>query len=227
VDGRYGALADDLSLGTRLSATILVPAAALMTFLGGSAGLLLFGWGQTTAEQARTTGTVFAIACLGLLPFAVSQMQTFVFYAMRDAKTPTLVNATAVALRVAGAVAVAQIAPPQYVLHGLMAVNGLSYLVAMVLGGVLLRRRLGTVRGRSTMATVVRVTAATVPALFATWAVVTFSEGVAGDGHVGGAVSLLAGVTVGGAVYLAAALLLRVREVQDVVGMLRRRLGRG
>ena len=226
VEGRFTALADDLSLGTRLSATVLVPAAAIMAVLGTSAGLVLFGYGATSTEQASATGAVFAVACLGLLPFAVSQMQTFVFYAMRDAKTPTLVNAAAVAVRVAGAGAVAKLAPVDHVLHWLMAVNGLSYLVAMVLGGVLLRRRLGTVRGRNTMATVARVAAASVPALLATWAVVSFSRGITGDGHVGGVLSLLVGVGVGGAVYVAAALLLRVREMHDVVGMVRRRLGR-
>jgi putative peptidoglycan lipid II flippase len=226
VDGRFRSLADDLSLATRLSATVLVPAAALMIFLGGSAGLVLFGYGNTTPEQAQTTGTVFAIACLGLLPFAVSQMQTFVFYAMRDAKTPTLVNAASVTVRAGGAALVGALAPVEYVLHWLMGVNALSYLVAMLYGGVLLRRRLGTVRGRRTLGAVLRVLAASLPALVATWAVATGLRAVAGDGHLAGALALLLGVAAGGAVYVAAALLFRVREVHDVVGMVRRRLGR-
>jgi putative peptidoglycan lipid II flippase len=225
VDGRFRALADDLSLGTRLSATVLVPVAAMMIILGSSAGLVLFGYGQTTPDEANTTGAVFAVACLGLLPFAVSQMQTFVFYAMRDAKTPTLVNAASVAVRVVGAVTVGAVVPPSHVLHWLMGVNSLSYLVAMVLGGVLLRRRLGTLRGRSTAMTITRVTVASVPALIATWLAVRLI-GSFGDGHLAGILSLLGGVTVGGAVYVAAALALRVREVHDVLGMLRRRLGR-
>jgi putative peptidoglycan lipid II flippase len=226
VEGRYRALADDLSLGTRLSATVLVPAAALMIFLGGSAGLVLFGWGNTTPEQARTTGAVFAVACLGLLPFAVSQMQTFVFYAMRDARTPTLVNAAAVAVRVAGAGAVAVLAPIQYVLHWVMVVNALSYLVAMVYGGLLLHRRLGTVRGRSTVQTVARVAAASVPALLVTWLVMAGARAVGGEGHLASAAALFVGLAAGGVAYVFAALLLRVREVSDVVEMVRRRLGR-
>jgi putative peptidoglycan lipid II flippase len=226
VEGRYSALADDLSLGTRLSATVLVPAAATMVFLGSSAGLVLFGWGNTTPEQARATGTVFAIACLGLLPFAVSQMQTFVFYAMRDAKTPTLVNAAAVAVRVAGAGAVAALAPVDHVLHWLMVVNAVSYLVAMVYGGLLLKRRLGTVRGRSTIATVTRVAAASVPALLVTWLVIAGARALVGDGHLASAAALVVGLAAGGVAYVLAALALRVREVRDVVGMVQRRLGR-
>jgi putative peptidoglycan lipid II flippase len=226
VEGRFRALADDLSLGTRLSATVLLPAAAIMVFLGSSIGLVLFGYGNTTPEQARTTGAVFAVACLGLLPFAVSQMQTFVFYAMRDAKTPTLVNAAAVVVRVAGALGVAAFVPTQYMLHGLMAVNAVSYLVAMVYGGILLRRRLGSVRGRSTMTTITRVAVASVPALVAAWAVTRGVGAVAGTGHLGGIVGLVVGLVAGAAVYVGAALLLRVREVHDLVGMVQRRLGR-
>jgi small basic protein len=56
--------------------------------------------------------------------------------------------------------------------------------------------------------------------------VVSFSRGLTGDGHLGGVVSLFVGVGVGGVVYVAAALLLGVREMHDVVGMVRRRLGR-
>ncbi|MDQ1677297.1 MAG: putative peptidoglycan lipid flippase [Actinomycetota bacterium] len=226
VDGRFRALADDLALGTRLSATVLLPAAAIMVFLGSSAGLVLFGYGNTSAAQAKTTGAVFAVACLGLLPFAVSQMQTFAFYAMRDAKTPTLVNAAAVAVRVAGAGAVAALAPVDHVLHWLMAVNSLSYLVAMVVGGMLLRRRLGTVRGRNTASTIARIAAASVPALLVTWAADAGIRAVAGTGHVGGILALLAGLLAGGVAYVCAALLLRVREVHHVLGMVQRRLGR-
>jgi putative peptidoglycan lipid II flippase len=226
VDGRFRALADDLSLGTRLSATVLLPAAAVMVVLGSSIGLVLFGYRNTSPEQARTTGAVFAVACLGLLPFAVSQMQTFVFYAMRDAKTPTLVNAVAVAVRVAGALGVAALVPADYVLHGLMAANAVSYLVAMVYGGILLRRRLGSVRGRSTMITVTRVAVASLPALATAWGVTRAVGAVAGTGHLASIVSLVLGLVAGAAVYVAAALFLRVREVHDVVGMVQRRLGR-
>jgi putative peptidoglycan lipid II flippase len=226
VDGRFRALADDLALGTRLSATVLVPIAAIMVFLGSSAGLVLFGYGNTSAEQAKTTGAVFAVACLGLLPFAVSQMQTFVFYAMRDAKTPTLVNAAAVAVRVVGAVAVAALAPVDHVLHWLMAVNSVSYLVAMLVGGVLLRRRLGTVRGRSTATTIARIAAASVPALLVTWAAQAGVRAAVGGGHLGGVAALLVGLLAGGVAYVCAALLLRVDEVHDLVAMVQRRLGR-
>jgi putative peptidoglycan lipid II flippase len=226
VEGRFRALADDLALGTRLSATVLVPAAAVMIFLGTSVGLILFGYGNTTDAQAKATGAVFAIACLGLLPFAVSQMQTFVFYAMRDAKTPTLVNAAAVGVRVVGAVGVAVLSPVDYVLHWLMAVNAVSYVVAMVAGGLLLRRRLGTIRGRSTVSTIARVTAASVPALLVTWGVEAGTRLLLGNGHVAGIAALLLGLLAGAAVYLGAALVLRVREVHDVVGMVQRRLGR-
>jgi putative peptidoglycan lipid II flippase len=91
---------------------------------------------------------------------------------------------------------------------------------------VLLRRRLGTVHGRSTAATIARIAAASVPALLVTWAAGEGVRGVAGTGHLAGIVSLLVGLLAGGLAYVCAALLLRVGEVHDLVSMVQRRLGR-
>ena len=46
------------------------------------------------------TSTVLLVAALGLVPFAVSQLFTFAFYALPDTRTPALINIPVVALRV-------------------------------------------------------------------------------------------------------------------------------
>jgi putative peptidoglycan lipid II flippase len=226
VEQRFRSVADDLSLGTRLSATVLVPAAAIMIFLGGSLGVVLFGYGQTSQSQAETIGEVFSFAGIGLLPFAVSQLQTFVFYSMRDTKTPTMINLAAVVVRVAGAGFVGLTVDPARVLGGLMVVNALSYTTAAVLGGWLLNRRLGTIHLSNTLSTVARVAIASIPALFVVLGVRLAIDAFAGTGRIGGIISLVIGIALGTVVYLATALLLRVREIQDVLRMLQRRLTR-
>ena len=55
----------------------------------------------TATRAAIATGWVIAVAGLGLVPFAISQLQLFAFYAMPDTRTPALVNIPVVALRIA------------------------------------------------------------------------------------------------------------------------------
>jgi putative peptidoglycan lipid II flippase len=227
VEGRLRSIADDLSLGTRLSSTLLIPATGIMLFLGPSLGALLFRYGQTSDAEAMLTGQVFAFAGLGLLPFAVSQMQTFVFYAMRDAKTAALVNVAAVVVRVAGALIVQVAVPASFALQGLMIVNGLSYLAAMVLGGMVLRNKLGRLHLGKTLSTVVRVAIASLPAMLIALVIQTYISHFFPVGRLGNGLSLFLGLTIGGGIYVGLAVLLRVREIRDVLAQIRRRVARG
>ena len=86
-------------MGTRLSAVILIPATAAYLMLGQPLGVTLFQWRSYTHDEAMQTGTVIAVAAIGLVPFAISQMQLFAFYAMPDTKTPALINMPVAALR--------------------------------------------------------------------------------------------------------------------------------
>ncbi|HST49484.1 murein biosynthesis integral membrane protein MurJ, partial [Jatrophihabitans sp.] len=97
--GDTAAVLDDLQLGSRLSAVALVPI---------SAGLMVFGplftsvilLNRFSQSNARLTGVALAAGAFGLLPFAVVMLQQRVFYAMRDARTPTFINVAMVATKV-------------------------------------------------------------------------------------------------------------------------------
>ena len=67
---------------------------------GPALGVLAFARGNTTAAEARGIGTALAIGAFGLLPMAVTLLQLRVFYAMKDARTPTLIQVGMVAVRV-------------------------------------------------------------------------------------------------------------------------------
>jgi putative peptidoglycan lipid II flippase len=101
-----------------------------------------------------------------------------------------------------------------------------SFLVALILGYWLLRRRVGRLGLRQVADTLVRLAiaagAAAVPAFGAAWLL----SRLVGDGKLGSAVQLAAGGLVLVAVYAALATLLRVREVNQFAGMIKRRLGR-
>ncbi|WP_163572569.1 murein biosynthesis integral membrane protein MurJ [Fodinicola feengrottensis] len=229
VEGRLADITDDLSLGTRLSSTLLVPATAVALFFGPAVGVLLYAHGHTTVAQAQLTGQVFAIAAIGLVPYAISQIQTFVLYAMRDAKTAALINIPVVLVRVVGVLVLPLFNVGGFLLQALMIISTLSYVLAMVLGAVILRRRLGPLQLRRTFSAVGRIVLATAPAaalaVGVQWLVssalpATMPEWIAAG------IALLPALAVGGAAYVGFAFLLRVREIREVIAQVRRRVGR-
>ena len=64
--------------------------------------MVLFRYGAFTGDNALATGWCCWSPRWALVPFAISQLFTFAFYALPDTRTPALVNIPVVALRVGG-----------------------------------------------------------------------------------------------------------------------------
>ena len=141
--GDTPALIRDLSLGARLTSLGLIPVAALFIVFGPNVAIVVFAHGQVGVDQARTVGTALALSGIGLVPFALSLLHMRVFYAMKDARTPTMINLVMVAVRVPLALIVPLVVEPEEVVPALGAVNALSFCVGAVVGQTLLRRRFG------------------------------------------------------------------------------------
>ncbi|HEY1177401.1 MAG TPA: murein biosynthesis integral membrane protein MurJ [Phytomonospora sp.] len=226
-EGRNAEVTMYLSQGIRLSGVILLPATGAYVVFGGTLASLLFDYGNFTASQAAATGLVTAMAGLTLMPFAVSQLQTFVFYALPDTKTPALLNIPAVAMRVGIYLLTFAILPAAAVAQGLMVGNGVSYVVAALLAAVLLRRRLGPLGMRRISVSLVKLGVAAAAGALAGWAVVwLLPNGLSGSDKLNAIIDLVVGGTVLGAVYLGVAYALRAKEVTDVVSLVKGKLGR-
>ncbi|HLL66583.1 MAG TPA: murein biosynthesis integral membrane protein MurJ [Micromonosporaceae bacterium] len=225
-DGRHADLAEQLALGTRLAAVILVPTAAAYVVLGQPIAVVLFQRGQYDTSAAVATGWVIAVAGVALVPYTISQLQLVTFYALSDTRTPALINIPVVALRLSVDIALWLVLPATVVVAGLMAGSAISFVAGAVLGYWLLRRRLGPLGLAAVARGLARLGLAgivgAVPAAAVVWGV----RAVAGDGWwpslgqlVGGGATLLAG-------YVGAAVLLRVPEVGQVGRTLRGRIRR-
>jgi putative peptidoglycan lipid II flippase len=225
-DNRHTDLADHLSLGTRLTAVVLVPATAAYVLLGRPLAVTLFQWGAYTHEQAVDTGWVVAVAGVGLLPFAISQLQIFAFYAMPDTKTPALVNIPVAAVRVAVDIVLYVLLPVSAVAAGLMAGNAVSFVLAAGLGYWLLRRRIGRLGLARVVSTITRLMVAALIAVLPAGLLLYVLTATMGDGKIASLVQLVACGAVLIIGYAAAAFLLRVAEVREVVATVRGRLGR-
>ncbi|MGI8816033.1 MAG: murein biosynthesis integral membrane protein MurJ [Pseudonocardia sp.] len=142
-DGRLAELVSDLSLGARYSAVTLVPVTAMITVFGGSIGVALFSLGRSNADEAARLGATMMWSAFGLLPFALVMLQLRVFYAMKDARTPTLIQLLIVAAKIPMLLVCGLLLPPEQVVLGLAVANALSFVVGAVVGQLWLYRRLG------------------------------------------------------------------------------------
>lgn len=225
-DGRYADVAADLSRGTRTVTAVLAPIAVCYAVLATPIAFTLFRHGAFTADNAAATSVVLLAAALALVPFAVSQLFTFAFYALPDTRTPALINIPVVALRIGVQVVLYVAFSASFVGAGMMIGNAVSYLAAAVASAWLLRPRVGRIGLGEIMRTGGRVLVAALGAAVVGLIVVKLLPGDDTPSRLEAIVQLVVGGVVIGGTYLGLAMVLRIGEITEVVGMVRRRLGR-
>nr|MDT0663109.1 murein biosynthesis integral membrane protein MurJ [Micromonospora sp. DSM 115978] len=225
-DGRFGDMAADLSRGTRTVTAVLAPIAVCYAVLATPISVILFRYGAFTDDDAATTAPVLVVSALALIPFAISQLFTFAFYALPDTRTPALINIPVVALRVAVQVALFVAFTVSFTASGLMIGNAVSYVAAAVASAWLLRGRIGRIGLGRILRTFGKVLLAAAGSALVGLLVVTLLPDDLLPGRLGSLVQLLVGGVLIGGCYLGLAMLLKITEITEVVGMVRRRVGR-
>ncbi|MFG1832476.1 murein biosynthesis integral membrane protein MurJ [Micromonospora chersina] len=226
-EGRFRDVTADLSRGTRMVTAVLAPIAVCYAVLAGPISVVVFRYGAFTGDNAVATSTVLLVAALGLVPFAISQLFTFAFYALPDTRTPALVNIPVVALRVLLQVGLFLAFSATFAAAGMMLGNAISYVAAAIISAMLLRPRVGRIGLGGIMRTMGRVVIAALGAALVGLLVVKLLPGdPAHLSWLAAAVQLVIGGAVIGVTYLGLAMALRIGEITEVVGMVRRRLGR-
>ncbi len=225
-EGRYADVSADLTRGIRLTTTALAPIAVAYGVLGVPIAVTLFQGGAFTYEDAFATGTVLVVAAFGVIPLSVSYLCTYAFYALQGNKTVALINIPVVLLRIAAYFVLAEVLSDSLAAAGMTAANAVSYLLSAVISLAVLRRRIGRLNLGSVAKGLLKVLVAAAVAAAAGLLVLHLLPGGDTPGRL---TALLQVVVSGGAimvVYLATAALLRVREINQVIGMVRRKLGR-
>ena len=234
VRGDNDSVKADLALGARLSAVGLVPITAGLIALGPVMTVTLFGYGRTTIADAHLIGSSLAWSAFGLFPFAIVMLQLRVFYAMRDGKTPTLINAFMVATKVALILITNEAfkAPPGtdvdkhpsvHAVQWLSISTSMSYVVGAIVGHIVLTRRLGRLGFRDVAPTVLRIGVASAIGAAAAYLVVLGARHAFGPARLGSFVGVAGGGLVGLAVLMVVAWRLRIPDVQQAVASVRRR----
>jgi putative peptidoglycan lipid II flippase len=223
---RFAEVKLDFSGGVRLSSAVVVPASLFLLVLGAPFGEALFGYGSTTATDAKYIGLVFGIFSLGLVPYMMFQLMLRVFYAMHDSRTPMYIGVAVMAVNVAASLLSLAALPSGHVVQGVAAAFGLANLVGTVIAWRVLSRRMRGLYGRLIAISLVRMHLAAIPgAIFAL--AVSIAVGVIfSPGPAFGIITVLIGGSGALLLYVLFAKALGVTELTELGAGLRTRLQR-
>jgi putative peptidoglycan lipid II flippase len=213
---RHDLVRDDCSTGLRLSSAVIVPAAALLFGLAAEVAVVIFAHHNTAVADALVIAQVLQAFAVALIPFSAYQLLIRVFYAMSDTRTPALVSMVTVSVNIAVAVVAFATLPTRFVVVGVALALGFANAVGAVVCWLLLRSRLGRLDGGRIISTYLRLGIASVPALGFAWGTHFVCSRLLDYGTLSGLLTLAVGTIGGGALYLIAARLLKIAEVNTM-----------
>lgn len=217
-EGDLDAFRDTIASGIRQIAFLLLPASAVCIALAEPLARLVYERGEWTAADSRRTGAALAAFAIGLAANGVILLLNRAFFSLQQPWTPTLVSLGTVVITVVLFVVLA----PRYGATGVVLGIALSNLVAVPALLVALRGRIGGLRLRATIASVVRSIVCS--AILGGVAYATFRglDGVFGRSTVAQMVVVGTSLLYGGGVYLALAAIVEAPELALVKRLVRR-----
>lgn len=197
VDGDRARMGTVLTGGIRNIGLFMLPATAMLLALARPLVSVVLEHGIVTEASGDLVAGVIRGLAIGLLPFSVYLLLVRTLYAMKNSRTPMLVNLAANSVLVVGAIALY----PALEVGGLALAHSASYLVGAALVAVAVSRRLGRVELAPTVDFLVRVAGASAASAIAAWLVTTLTDDALLQlvlGGTAGAVTLLAVARVAG-----------------------------
>lgn len=216
VDGDLANVRRDVSLGARLSGLVVMPAAAGFIVLGRPLMQVLLERGVFTAASTELFADTFVLMSTGLVAFTLFQLAMRAMYAMKDTRTPFFVNV----LGEIGLVVTAVWLYDVLGVPGLGLAHAIGYAVGAVAGFAWLRAKLGGIDGAVLVSSLGRIVLASAFAGGAAYGVRELLDSAAPV-----LILLASGVTLI-AVFIGAALMLRLQELSEVLALLRGRIRR-
>jgi putative peptidoglycan lipid II flippase len=218
------ALKTTLSATLRLVLLLTVPAALWLAVMSRPLIALLYEHGRFEAHDTGRTAAALIMYCIGLPAFAGVGVLTRAFYALGDTKKPVQASFVSVALNLV--LNLALMGPLGHL--GLALSTSVTAIANFLQLAYYLRRRVGPIEGRRMLATLARVSVASLLALAPcalalAWLGDAWHRGAAAE-----AVTVAAGMAVSLALGYAALRWLRVEElgaVEETARAIRARLG--
>ena len=220
--GKVDELRSSLASALRGIFLFAIPASVGLILLARPIVSLLFERGKFTSVAVQMTAWALVWYAAGLVGHSIMEVLTRAFYAQQDTKTPVMIGAAAMGLNVLFSILFsrwfAQIG--WLPLGGLALANSLATALEAAALFIFMRRRLNGIEGRFLADGFIRCGIATLGMALGLWFWVQAASGM------NRWVVALGGVAVGGIIYFTAVLILKVPEIQMLIGMITRRLRR-
>ncbi|WP_030693383.1 murein biosynthesis integral membrane protein MurJ [Streptomyces globisporus] len=221
-EGDLAGVRRDVSYALRTSAAAIVPAACALLALAVPLMTVVFRYGATTGDDVRAMAWTLMAFAPGLVALSGQYVCTRAFYALRDTRTPFLLNLVIAGLNAALSLAAAHYLPTRWAVTGMAAAYSLALWAGWAVTAHALRRRLGRGTGDAVSA-LARLLVAAVPAAgYGLFAV----DAVEAGGTVGAVVAGLAGAATVLTVFLLLSHPLRLTELQTLLRTATARLRR-
>jgi putative peptidoglycan lipid II flippase len=222
-DGELARVTSDFSYGVRLASVIVVPCSLILAVLGPEFAKVFLAHGAAKVGAADYIGVVFAIFCLGLLPFTLFQLQLRVFYALHDSRTPALIGLVTMTVNIAANLIALHLVAKADLVAGLGVGFGLANLLGTIIAWRILSRRLGGLDGRVIGSTLGRMHAASIPAALLAVTVSVLVGNIVSGPRVGAAITIVLG---GGGALLFYAMFARALQVTELTSLTRNLMAR-
>ena len=215
--GDFGAL---VSSSLRSLLFLLIPMTVGLMAIAEPLVRLLYDWGKWTEESTRLTSQALIFLALGMAGYGIQNILSRAFYAVQSGKIPLLTGLASIVVNLV----FCYVLSPVMGIGGLALASSLSAAASAILLLIPMSRRH---KGLITLALLLDLGKMLLASLVMGGAVlgVRFAlEGALGAGLAGRAVRALVPVCVGVAVYFHMTWLLRLPEMRQMTGLLRKRI---
>jgi putative peptidoglycan lipid II flippase len=215
--GEHDNLRATMANGMRQILFVLVPAAAAVLVLSEPMIRLVYQRGEFTPEQTTLVATALFWFAFSLPTNGLFLLLTRTFFSLQRPWVPTGIAAANLAITALAALGLYHLG-----VGGIVASTAIATAASVVLQGVILRRILNGLELGRLLDAAIRITIAAVALAAVSYGVWDLLDSALGRGLVSQIVSLGAGLGLGGLVYLGAAKLLRIAELEQILRLVRR-----
>ncbi len=216
--GEHGNLRATMANGMRQILFVLVPAAAAVLVLSEPMVRLVFQRGEFTPEQTTLVATALFWFAFSLPANGLFLLLTRTFFSLQRPWVPTGIAAANLAVTALAALGLYHLG-----VGGIVASTAIATVASVVVQCVILRRLLGGLELGRLLDTGIRITLAAAALAAVSFGVWDVLDDALGRGLFGQVVSLGVALGLGGLVYLGAAKLLRIGELEQIMRLVRRR----
>ena len=204
--------------GMRQILFVLLPAAAAVLVLSEPMIRLVYQRGEFTPEQTTLVATALFWFAFSLPTNGLFLLLTRTFFSLQRPWVPTTIAAGNLAITALGALALYHLG-----VGGIVASTAIATTATVVAQAVILRRMLGGLELGRLLDAAIRISLAAAALAAVSFGVWDVLDGALGRGLAGQIVSLGTALALGGLVYIGAAKLLRIAELEQITRLLRRR----